>query len=279
MKKLVSFVLAALVLCACFAFAEGAYIGDMQVINCREWVSFRSEPSTESERIMKIPVDSIVYDCYEAAEGWVYGLYCGEYGYVSTDYLTVVTEASSDSAMLCEEKNGVMVVGSHEYTDNGEFYYIIAYDEDGNMLWMHEISCSYTTELQMVDAFIAGTDEKPMVMAFSAETGLTALDFFTGETLWEIKNDVQSLGGSICYAVDTDGTMYIGGYYGPDPLAISADGEILWRTDFKGVYYWLHTIEVYDEHLICYFDMDDTTYEPVIVMLAKNGDFMGLVYQ
>lgn len=276
MKKLLVIMLAALVMLCSFALAEGNYIGDMQVINCREWVSQREEPNTESRRIAKVPLDSIVYDCYEAGEGWVYGMYCGKYGYVSTDYLTVVTETNSDSAVICEEINGVLVVGSYEYTDNGETYIIAAYEEGGNILWMHETSCSYTTELKMVDAFIAGTAERPLVMAYSAETGLTALDFFTGETVW--KNTIN-LGGSICHAVDDDGTMYLGGYYGPDPLAMSADGEILWRTDFKGVYYWLHTIEVYDEHLICYFDMDDTNGEPVTVMLAKNGDFMGLVYQ
>ena len=278
MKKLLAAALAALIMLISFALAEDMYIGDMQVINCKEWVSHRAQPSTEAERIAKIPLDSIVYDCYEAEEGWIYGMYCGKYGYISADYLTVVTESNSDSAVLCEEKNGVLVVGSYEYTDNGEFYYIIAYDEGGNMLWMHEVSCSFTTELQMVDAFIGGTEEKPLVIAFSAEKGLTALDFFTGETVWEINNDILSLGGSISYSVDDDGTIYAGGYYGPDPVAISNTGEILWQTDFLGTYYWLYEIEIAGDHLVCHFDMNDETYEPVKVLIAKNGNFIGLDY-
>ena len=278
MKKLISIVLIAVFMLCAFAFADETYMGDMQVVNCKEWVSLRAEPTTESDRLNKIPLGSVVTDCVIYDDGWVYGSYFGQYGYISGDYLAPY-EVNAMSDMLYGEKDGFIVIGKHDYKNGGEIYSIEAFDASGAVVWKYDALCSYSTELTMVDAFIAGTDEKPLVMAYSAETGLTALDFFTGETVWTISDEEQSLGGSICYGVDTDGTIYIGGYYGPDPLAISAEGEILWNTDFKGIYYWLHTIEVYDEHLICYFDMDDTTYEPVTVMLAKNGDFMGLVYQ
>ena len=279
MKKLLAFIVALMILMCPFAFADESYVGNMEVVNCREWVSLRAEPSTEAERLTKVPVGSIVEECVAYDDGWVYGLYCGMYGYISADYLAETDAVIDYGYDLYYENGGHYAVGTHEYTDGGEVFHVAVYDEGWNTVWSRDITCSYTTELQLVDAFIAGTNEKPLVMAYSADTGLTALDFFTGETVWMIPDSTLSLGGSICWGVDNDGTVYIGGYYGPDPLAISAGGEILWQTDFKGTYYWLHTIEVYGEHLICYFDMDDTTYEPVTVMLAKNGDFMGLVYQ
>ena len=279
MKKMVALLLAALFMFACCAFAAGEFVGDMQVINCREWVSLRKEPSTEAERLTKIPLGGIVEECYRYNEEWVYGLYFGMYGYVSTDYLAPTGNYNDIKDSIYAEHNGVHVFGNYVFDSDGEMYVLSAYNEDGANIWNREVRCSYTTELQLVDAFFGGTEDKPLVIAFSADTGLTALDFYTGAAIWNIPDSTLSLGGSISHAVDSNGTIYIGGFYGPDPLAISADGEVLWQTDFKGVYYWLHTIEAYDDHLICYFDMDDTTYEPVTVMLAKNGDFMGLVYR
>ena len=271
MKKLLAALIALMILMCSCAFAEGQFIGDMQVINCREWVSLRSEPSTESERITKIPVDSIVEECYAYDEAWVYGMFCGMYGYVSTDYLTPVGDNLSDGVMLYEERNGITVVGSYGYADNGEYYNIGAYNENGSIIWSYDAMCSYTTELQLVDAFIAGTEEKPLVMAYSAEYGLTALDFFTGEPVWTITDEEFSLGGGICYCVDEYGMIYIGGYYGPDPAAITPDGEVLWASNLGGRYYWLYKIEMdEDRNLVCYYEMNDETYESAIVTMPTK---------
>jgi len=277
MKKLLSVVLCALIMLCSFALADETYVGDMQVVNCKEWVSLREEATTESKRLNKVPLGSVVSDCVSYDDGWVYGSYFGQYGYISADYLEPY-EVNDTEGMLYFEKDGFIVIGKHDYQGEGEVYTIEAFDASGKTAWTYEAVCSYTTELQLTDAFIAGTEEKPLVMAYSSETGLTALDFFTGETVWNIPDEKQSLGGSICYAVDENGTMYIGGYYGPDPVAIAMDGEILWHADFNGAYYWLYEIKIEGENLILSYDMDDSTYEPATVKLAKNGDFIGLVY-
>lgn len=40
------------------------------------------------------------------------------------------------------------------------------------------------------------------------------------------------MSGCISYAVDdSTGMIYMCGYYGPDPVAISPDGDICWRAD------------------------------------------------
>jgi hypothetical protein len=243
----------------------------MQVINCKEWVSLRAEPSTESERLTKIPLGGIVEECYSYDDGWVYGLYCGMYGYVSMDYLAPTGNYNDPNGGLYAEHGGIHVFGNYVFDSEGEMYILSAYDDNGATVWTKKVTCSYTTELQLVDAFIGGTEEKPLVITFSAETGLTALDFYTGEPVWTVTDDELSLGGSICYYVDEYGMIYIGGYYGPDPAAITPDGEVLWASNLGGRYYWLYKIEMdEDRNLVCYYEMNDETYESAIVTMPTE---------
>ena len=279
MKKLVCILLIVIMMLGCAAFAKSyGFVGDMKVVNCKEWVSLRAEPSTESERIAKIPLGSIVNTCTTYSNGWVRGTFFGKTGYIAGDYLVPAEAETVNTGDFYVDMYGAVVVGSKHYGDNDESYTIEVFGEDGTKLWDYTAYCSYVTELEMTDVFIGGTDARPLVMAFSAEDGLTALDFYTGEEVWNIPDSTLSLGGSICHTVDENGNMYIGGYYGPDPVAISMHGEILWQTDFQGAYYWLYDIEIVDDSLICSFEMDDTTYEAVTVQIAKNGNFMGIVY-
>ena len=217
MKKLVCILLALITMLGCAAFAKSyGFVGDMKVVNCKEWVSLRLAPSTESERLTKIPLGGIVEECYRHDDDWVYGLYCGMYGYVSTDYLAPTGNYNDPNGGLYAEHGGVHVFGNYVFDSDGEMYILSAYDDNGKTIWTYDVTCSYTTELQLVDAFFGGTEEKPLVITFSAETGLTALDFYTGDVIWNIPDDTLSLGGSICHTVDENGNMYIGGYYGPD---------------------------------------------------------------
>ncbi len=64
------------------------YLGDMIVYNCDSYVSLREEPSTKSRRLAKVPRGASVLDCYEAGNGFIYGCYDGQYGYIAEDYLT-----------------------------------------------------------------------------------------------------------------------------------------------------------------------------------------------
>lgn len=271
MKRILILFLCALMLCTAVAHAE-----NMLVVNCREWVSLRSGPSTESERITKIPLGSVVWDCVEAEEGWIYGTYCGMSGYISADYLS--TDAASDA--LYYTFDGVTIFGNYSYTSNSESYEIYAFSENGDALWQYTAYCSFSTELSMVDAFIAGTEDEPVVMAYSADRGLSALDMYTGKVLWTLTTEEISLGGSITHAVDADGTMYIAGYYGPDPVAISADGVVLWESDLNDGYIWPDKIEIDGETLRCHFGMCDIGEVSAWVYLVKaDGRFAGVEYE
>jgi len=72
---------------------EGDFIGASykgRVVNCQSWVSLRYAPSTSSERLIQIPLGTIVtvYDC---AVWGIDGFYPVEYegyrGYVLKEYL------------------------------------------------------------------------------------------------------------------------------------------------------------------------------------------------
>ena len=57
--------------------------------------------------------------------------------------------------------------------------------------------------------------------------------------------------------------MYIGGYYGPDPVAISVDGEVLWQSSsvygegdsYPLDFYWLYELELGPDGLTATYDM------------------------
>ena len=92
----------------------------------------------------------------------------------------------------------------------------------------------------------------------------SAVDFYDGEFIWQLS---ESLGGSICHTVAEDGTIYIAGFEGPDPVAISVDGELLWRSfvDNDDIY-WSYLLEITEDGILCSYDSgDDTQYYAVLI--------------
>ena len=72
--------------------------------------------------------------------------------------------------------------------------------------------------------------------------------------VWELPKKTLDLGGSISYVVDGNGVAYIGGYYGPDPVAIDASGNVLWQADSgKEAATWLYRIELQGDGIACYY--------------------------
>lgn len=63
------------------------YLGDMQVVNCKQWVSLRRTPSTEAKRLATVPLGSIVTNCHSASNGFVQCDYMGQTGFILEKYL------------------------------------------------------------------------------------------------------------------------------------------------------------------------------------------------
>ena len=107
MKRILSdilslFLAAVLLVSGCVsAFAEeGDYIGNMQVINCNEWVSLRKQPRASSPRLVKVSLGSIVSNCRYESDEWVYCEFDGYSGYIMAQYLESSDGALTFNAMM-----------------------------------------------------------------------------------------------------------------------------------------------------------------------------------
>ncbi len=101
MKKLTAlFVVLCMLLAAYPAMADYEYLGDMEVINCDEWVSLRESPSVNARRLLKIPLGDVVRDCEQFSDEWVYGEYNGYCGYILAEYLQSCEAQHTISAMM-----------------------------------------------------------------------------------------------------------------------------------------------------------------------------------
>ena len=88
MKRYIAlFLLLCMVLTSIPALADSEYIGNMEVVNCNEWVSLRESPSTRSERLVKVSLGAIVSNCQQVNDAWIYAEYDGYNGYILAEYL------------------------------------------------------------------------------------------------------------------------------------------------------------------------------------------------
>ena len=60
MKKFIALLTLVAILMTTTAFAKGAYLGTMTVVNCRNWVTLREEASTKAAAVTRIPLGEYV---------------------------------------------------------------------------------------------------------------------------------------------------------------------------------------------------------------------------
>ena len=257
--------LACLVAVAClmtalaFALAEGEPV-NMKVIKCSQRVNIREYPSTNSTIVGKAPLGAVLVGCQKStkAPDWYAVIYEGVAGYIRGDFLESVpvpeTVYANEFTILDETVKGLHILADQQYANGGEQLQVICADGSGREVWRQETATSDVTELTQTDAFIGGTLDMPIVLMYNAEQGLTALDVATGSVLWTLDRDTMHLGASISRVVDAGGTMYIGGYYGPDPVAIDMNGNVLWQSDAgSDDIFWLYSMELRDNGIACHY--------------------------
>ena len=233
------------------ALAEGM----MQVVNCQDWVSLRSAPDSGSERLAQVPLGALVTGEYDYDSDFSHCSYGGVSGYILNEYL--------EAPALAEQVDGLTILAERSYSSSGEVMELTCLDANGSELWKRVFQSPYATELDCTDAFVGGTAVETTVLVHVSGVGLTALDLYTGQEKWTLGEDVVSLGGSLSCAVGEDGTMYLGGYYGPDPVAISVDGEVLWQSSsvygeqdgYPMEFWWLYALELGPDGLTATYDM------------------------
>ena len=274
----------------------------MRVVNCEEWVSLRREPDANSERLEYVPLGAEVYDCQWYSDEFIYGEYEGQYGYILSQYLTRVRVINEENGAdewkdrayftywempwetLTQGGTEVFSYESELYTiaayrdyESGEALRVGCYDTWGNPVWGYLTGVDYMTELNATEAFLGGTVHDPQVIVNNTDLGLYGIDPATGEVIWKTAGEELSLSGSVSHAVGADGTMYLAGYYGPDPIAVSPDGEVLWRSDAGNEdVYWPYQISVEGDSIVVNYESGNGYDHYVAVYDIATGRNTGI---
>lgn len=115
--------LIALLLLLCMAFtympalADTEYIGNMEVVNCNEWVSLREQPDTTAKRLVKVSLGAIVSNCEQLNEEWIYAEYDGYSGYILAQYLEPSDNRLTFSAMMVTILDGAPFYATIDSTE------------------------------------------------------------------------------------------------------------------------------------------------------------------
>ena len=192
--------------------------------------------------------------------------------------ITAPSAYADDAIILDTTLNGVRVVARQIFTEEYEYIMVVGVSAEGNLIWAQETKTGSVTELMQTDCFVGGTAENPLVMLYNTWTGLMALDPATGMTKWAVLKEQVELGASITYAVDANGVAYVGGYYGPDPVAIDAEGNVLWQTSSSSAHaQWLYGIEPREDGLYAHYSMLNGDKSGWVVY-NYDGTARGMIY-
>lgn len=117
MKRLIAALLVCCCLLASVALAETEYIGNMEVVNCNEWVSLRAAPRTSAKRLVKVSLGAIVDNCRQIDDEWIYAEYDGYSGYILAKYLQPSDGRLTFSAMMITILDGAPFYATIDSTE------------------------------------------------------------------------------------------------------------------------------------------------------------------
>lgn len=129
------------------------------------------------------------------------------------------------------------------------------YTKAGKLVWTYKTGWAVQTELETISPYF----KKNNIIYVVVEGKVIALSNNTGKVLWKTKSVA---GASVHYAIDKKGVLYIGGYYGPDVVAINKKGKVLWQVAdaSSGKAYWPVKINLLSDKIEIVYD-SDSEYE------------------
>lgn len=272
MKKLLALcLLLSCLLCTSFALANGEICGLMEIVNCKEWVSLRQQPDTSAERLAQVPLGAVVRNCIKISDDFWYAEFNDQQGYILAKYLRAIINdplqeeqagivpyrdllANGDVVFRYEGDANINIIATKDFSE-GECLRIGGYRKDNSPVWGWTTQVRDVAELPTTDVFMGGDAAHPLVMVHNSCIGLTALNLSDGSRAWTLPVTETNLGAGICHAAAPDGTMYIAGYYGPDPVCIGMNGQVRWQTSSgSDDVYWPYRIEVKDGCIVTCYD-------------------------
>ena len=72
-------------------YPDEAYLGNMQIVNCKSYASLRAYPDTRGELIARVPLGSIVTNVFYEDERFCYCVFGDQEGFILTDNLEWVS--------------------------------------------------------------------------------------------------------------------------------------------------------------------------------------------
>lgn len=243
------------------------YLGAMRIVRANKYVSLREAPDKTSKQLAKLEPGEIVYYCSRNEKEFAYSpyrkqvhmftkcVYEGQEGYILSKYLESApeyepVETKAESKKMTREEiigNGEIVLEWNEFNISVLAAYEVVTENEGEEPWETlRVGCfiddepewGYIEQAQQsgqfrnLRAFIGGTEDEPQVYVYDAEYGLIMLDLIDGSEQWELSKDVCSLGDcAVVTSGANTGILYAAGSDGPDPVAISAEGNVLWRSE------------------------------------------------
>lgn len=256
-----------------------ALADDMIVVNCNEWVSLRKAPSTSADRLKKVPLGETVTDCEWTDSDFIRCTWDGETGYIQTKYLEPLETGEAETVLDATLTSvGMNVLAWRQFVD-GETLTVTGYASNGSELWSVTTNTPEVTELTATTAFIGGTADAPRVMLYNSNEGLSCLDVESGRVEWMLPIEQCPLGASICHAVDEAGTLFISGYYGPDPVCIDVNGKELWNASVgRNDIYWPYEITLTDRGVETRYEMTPNEGEGTVVYDRTDGHVVSVEF-
>ena len=241
------------------------YIGAMKVIKCREYVSLREAPNKKSKALAEVPLGAIVYYCSRNEKTFAYSPYkkqvhmftkCeyeGQEGYILSEFLGAAPEhepieSKGENVLMTREEIlgsgevefewtefNVSILAAREVVNengaNWEKMRVGCFIDD-EPTWGYIESVQTRDDTKKLRAFMGGTEDEPQVYVYDSEYGLMMFDLMDGIEQWLISRDTCFLGdAAVVTSGANTGILYVAGTAGPDPVAISAEGNILWQSD------------------------------------------------
>lgn len=133
-------------------------------------------------------------------------------------------------------------------TQDGKCHAVIQAYENNKLMWEHTTPSGYVTELNAISEVCQSYD----AAYFTAHGTLYALDKTSGQIKWTY----SGVGASNQMCIDKYGNIYVSGYYGPNVVVVSKDGERLY-IDNDGSYCWVDKIEIVNDVLNIHYLLDD----------------------
>ena len=134
--------------------------------------------------------------------------------------------ALSFSAGYAEISVGV----SHTVGGSGETALFTGFGPDGAEKWELSFSEPAGPDVDLISWYVS-RGASPVLYVNCSSSALYAVDAETGAAIWQIPVTQKVFGASNSMVCGPDGSLYIGGWYGPDPICVSPEGSVVWTSD------------------------------------------------